>query len=193
MFWAEDHCELDNGNTAWFLDYACDSQKELEGIFIISEQTDDGYIVHAVVAEFLNGEEIAAGSEFGAQILRKVNLRVILPIIVLIFAIVIVIILIEKISLCLIFIKAEQPGWAAFVPYYNLYVYAEVGEKSGWTGIIAGMVQTVPVIGYVISKAMFAMISIGVAQTFGRGVLFGLGLCFLPLIFYPILALSKIR
>jgi Family of unknown function (DUF5684) len=35
-----------------------------------------------------------------------------------------------------------------------------------------------------------AIVSIGIAENFGRSALFGIGLLFLPFIFYPILGLG---
>jgi hypothetical protein len=105
-----------------------------------------------------------------------------------------------------IFEKAEQPGWAAIVPYYNMWVLAEVGDKSGWMGLgacLAGTItlvvsNAIPVVGcftipvgFIAQIVLFIMISIGVANRFGRGVLFGIGLFLLPFIFYPILAFSR--
>jgi hypothetical protein len=89
-----------------------------------------------------------------------------------------------------IFNKAGQPGWAAIVPFYNMWVLAEVGEKSGWMGLAACFSGAIPYVGFIISIVFSIIISIGVAKTFSRGVLFGLGLVFLPFIFYPILAFA---
>jgi len=40
------------------------------------------------------------------------------------------------------------------------------------------------------SVVMWIAISIGVAKTFERGFIFGLGLAFLPTLFYPVLAFA---
>ncbi len=31
-----------------------------------------------------------------------------------------------------IFIKAGQPGWAALIPFYNIYVYTQVLSRPKW-------------------------------------------------------------
>jgi DNA-directed RNA polymerase subunit RPC12/RpoP len=98
--------------------------------------------------------------------------------------------LVQIISLWVVFNKAGQPGWAAVVPFYNMWVLAEVADKPGWMGLAAYFVGAVPYIGFILSLVFFVIISIGVAKTFNRGILFGLGLAFIPFIFYPVLAFA---
>ena len=87
--------------------------------------------------------------------------------------------------------RAGQPGWAALVPIYNMYVLAEIGDRPGWMGVLACFIYLVPIVGPIASVCLSIYISIGVARTFDRGILFGLGLSFLPLVFYPILAFTS--
>jgi phage FluMu protein Com len=107
-----------------------------------------------------------------------------------IMVVIIFVALVQIISMWVIFNKAGQPGWAAIVPFYNMWVLAEVGEKSGWMGLAACFSGAIPYVGFIISIVFSIIINIGVAKTFSRGVLFGLGLVFLPFIFYPILAFA---
>jgi len=102
-----------------------------------------------------------------------------------------VLVVVQVISMWVLFEKAGQPGWAAIVPFYNMWVFAEVGDKPGWWGLAAIFSAGIPVIGSVIQFVLFLTISIGVAQAFGRGVIFGIGLAILPFIFLPILAFSS--
>lgn len=102
----------------------------------------------------------------------------------------VVLALVFVISLWVVFEKAGQPGWAAIVPFYNMWVLAEVADKPGWLGIAYCFAGGVPYVGAVASLAIFIIIALGVAKTFNRGVLFGLGLAFLPFFFYPILAFA---
>jgi hypothetical protein len=104
--------------------------------------------------------------------------------------VIIFIVLVQVVSMWVIFDKAGQPGWAAIVPFYNMWVLAEVGEKSGWMGLAVCFSSSIPYIGFIISIVFSIIINIGVAKTFSRGVLFGLGLVFLPFIFYPVLAFA---
>ena len=79
-----------------------------------------------------------------------------------------------------IFEKAGEPGWAAIIPIYNLYVLLKVAGRPGWWIIL----YLIPFVNFIIS----IVVSIDVAKRFGRSTGFALGLVFLPFIFYPILA-----
>jgi hypothetical protein len=93
-----------------------------------------------------------------------------------------------------IFSKAGEPGWAAIVPFYGPWVLAEVAGKPGWWGLVLAMSVTLTSCGcyrYVTSIAVLAlamMICIGLAKTFQKSPLFGVGLCLLAPIYFPILA-----
>ncbi|HYW78965.1 MAG TPA: DUF5684 domain-containing protein [Thermoguttaceae bacterium] len=78
-----------------------------------------------------------------------------------------------------VFRKADQPGWAAFVPIYNLVLMTRIGGFSAWWAVLC-LVPGVNVL-------IYLGISVGIARRFGRGDLFGAGLAFFPQVFYPIL------
>src|SRR5258708_1476290 len=78
--------------------------------------------------------------------------------------------------------KAGKPGWACLIPFYNLYVLIEIGGKPGWWLLL----YFIPIVNIVIS----ILVLVGVAENFGKGAGFAIGLIFLPMIFYPILAFS---
>ena len=91
-----------------------------------------------------------------------------------------------------VYVKAGEPGWAVLVPIYNAYLLARIGGKPEWMGIVACLAGIlIPFAGPIIGWVLFVIISIGVARSFGKGVLFGLGLCFLSFIFYPILGFGS--
>lgn len=77
------------------------------------------------------------------------------------------------------FEKAGQPGWAAIIPIYNLYVLTKVAGRPGWWVLLL----LIPIVGLIV----IILLSIDVAGKFGRGAGFGLGLAFLSFIFWPIL------
>lgn len=77
------------------------------------------------------------------------------------------------------FQKAGQPGWAAIVPIYNIFVMTRVARKPGWWTLLF----FVPLVNFVV----IILVSIEVAKNFGRGSGFGVGLAFLAPIFYGIL------
>jgi hypothetical protein len=77
------------------------------------------------------------------------------------------------------FEKANQPGWAAIIPIYNVYVMTEIGGLAWWYLLLL----FVPIVNlYAAYK-----ISLGVSKAFGQGIGFALGLWFLGFIFYPLL------
>lgn len=81
-----------------------------------------------------------------------------------------------------VFTKANQPGWAILIPIYNLYVWLKIAGKPGWWVIL----MFIP-----LANLIFGIIAVvGLANNFGKGAGFVLGLIFLPFIFYPILAFS---
>ncbi len=77
------------------------------------------------------------------------------------------------------FEKAGKPGWAAIVPIYNFFVMLDIAGKPWWWFLL----MFIPVVNLIIA----IMICIAIAERFGKGVGFGLGLAFLGVIFYPIL------
>ena len=83
-------------------------------------------------------------------------------------------------SMWRVFTKAGQPGWAVLIPIFNIYILCKVAGKPGWWVIL----MIIPVVGIIIS----ILVSIGVAERFGKGAGYGIGLAFLPFIFYPLLA-----
>ncbi len=108
------------------------------------------------------------------------------------FAVVILVAcLLQTISMWIVFEKAGEPGWAAIVPYYNMWVLAEVGDKPGWLGLLFCFGGAIPFVGSIVVLVLWAVISIGVARAFGRGVGFGIGLALVPIVFYPILAFTS--
>lgn len=82
-----------------------------------------------------------------------------------------------------VFTKAGRPGWPAIIPVYNLYILFKI---AGWSGI-SMLLLLVPVVNVVV----LFLVTLNVAQKFGKGFLFTLGLTFLPFIFYPILGLGS--
>lgn len=86
-------------------------------------------------------------------------------------------------SLWVLFQKADEPGWAAIIPIYNIMLLFRVGGLSaGWVLTLA-----IPVVNGLVGIWLW----LRVAEQFGRGALFGLGLAFLPFIFLPILAFGE--
>lgn len=88
-------------------------------------------------------------------------------------------IVVTLVGLWKMFIKAGKPGWAAIVPFYNMYCLFEMSFGNGWLFLLT----FVPCVG-----AVFQIIlCFKLAKAFGKGVGFGFGLLFFSFIFYMIL------
>ncbi len=107
-----------------------------------------------------------------------------------ILAVLLVLGLVTLFSQIAVFTSAGESGWAVFVPIYREVCMARIAEKPEFLGIVCGLAFMIPTIGSFVYYVLFCVFSVGIARAFNRGVLFGLGLAFLPFIFYPILAFS---
>ncbi len=79
-----------------------------------------------------------------------------------------------------VFAKAGKPGWAAIVPIYNIIVVLEIIGRPIWWIVLF----FIPIVSLVAA----VLIAIDMAKAFGKGAGFGIGLAFLPFVFYPMLA-----
>ena len=102
------------------------------------------------------------------------------PFIVMLIYLAVIILIIA--SMWKVFAKAGQPGWASIVPIYNMIVMLQIADKPLWWIIL----YFVPIANIIIP----ILVSIAIAEKFGKGAGFGIGLALLPVIFYPILAFS---
>ncbi len=86
-------------------------------------------------------------------------------------------------SIWKVFVKAGQPGWAAIVPFYNLYVMTQIAGRPAWWLVLF----FIPVVSIVAAVILF----IDIAKAFGKGAGFGIGLALLGPIFFPILGFGS--
>ena len=87
------------------------------------------------------------------------------------------------VALWKIFVKAGEPGWAAIIPFYNLYVLFKITWGNGWKFLFL----LIP-----IANIVFAIITmVKLAKAFGKSGGFAVGLIFLSVIFYCILAFDQ--
>ncbi len=82
-----------------------------------------------------------------------------------------------------VFTKLGKPGWAALIPFYNIYVMCKIVGKAWWHVLLF----LVPVANI---YAMFVLYD-GIAKKFGKTTGFTIGMMFLPFVFFAILAFSK--
>ena len=79
--------------------------------------------------------------------------------------------------------KAGQPGWAIIIPIYNIYILLKVAGRPGWWLLL----MLIPLANIIVSILMY----LDIAGKFGKGTGFAIGLFFLPIIFFPILAFGQ--
>ncbi len=91
--------------------------------------------------------------------------------------------LIMIVSLWFIFRKAGRPGWASIVPFYNNYVLYDITWGQVWMSLLL----LIPVANSVIQ----IITSVKLCNAFGKGGGFIVGMIFLPVVFYPILAFDS--
>ena len=82
-----------------------------------------------------------------------------------------------------VFTKAGQPGWAAIIPFYNIYIMTKIGGKPGYWVLFL----FIPLVNFVIAIWLINMIS----KSFGKDEGFTAGLLFLGFIFWPILGFGS--
>ncbi|MFW5659157.1 MAG: DUF5684 domain-containing protein [Bacteroidota bacterium] len=96
-----------------------------------------------------------------------------------------------------VFEKADQPGWAAIIPLYNLWVLVKISGKPRWLIGPLLLILAVPFLAdeawWLLSIVLlaytmaFIYTCMGVARHFKRSSLYGLGLAIIPVVFYPLL------
>ena len=83
----------------------------------------------------------------------------------------------------MIFEKAFEHGWGALIPFYSNYLYFKITWGNGWKFLLL----LIPIANFV-----FAIITmVKLAKAFGKSGGFAVGLIFLSVIFYCILAFDQ--
>ena len=98
-----------------------------------------------------------------------------------IFAILVVVVLIA--AMWKVFTKAGKPGWAAIIPIYNIIVLLEIAGKPAWWVILF----LIPIVGFIMTIITY----VALAEKFGKGGGFAVGLVLLGFIFFPILGFGS--
>lgn len=113
--------------------------------------------------------------------------------------------LLQLIASWRVFTKAGEKGWKILIPLYNGHVLFKIIWKPAlwWIMLIASVIPsfligTESILGMIVSLActvvylvLYIKGDIKLAQAFGRGTGFAIGLIFLPTIFTMILAFGK--
>ena len=84
-----------------------------------------------------------------------------------------------------VFEKVDKtiPNWAAYVPFYNLYL---LGTKVAGKEPVWCLIVLIPIAGPI-------LLSIEVAKKFCKETGFAVGMGLLPFVFYPMLGMSDAR
>lgn len=82
-----------------------------------------------------------------------------------------------------VFVKAGQPGWGALIPIYNYFCMFEIAWGNGlWF-----FLMFIPIVNTIVGM----MLLIKLAESFGKGYFFGIGLILLSPIFICILGFDS--
>ena len=82
-----------------------------------------------------------------------------------------------------VFTKANQPGWAAIVPIYNIIIMLEVAKKPTWWVAM----YFIPIANFI----FMIMTLNGISKNFGKDEGFTVGMVLLGIVFWPILAFGN--
>ena len=84
-----------------------------------------------------------------------------------------------------VFDKADQPGWGALVPIYNIILLLKIAKRPLWWVIL----MIIPLVSIVVA----IIVCIDIARNFGKGSGFGIGLALLGFIFFPVLGFGDAK
>jgi hypothetical protein len=102
----------------------------------------------------------------------------------------IAVIVFEIAALWHVFTKAGQPGWAAIIPIYNVWVLLKVIGRPGWW-LALFLIALIPFVGWIVVLVIGIIINLDLAKSFGKSVGFAIGLILLSFIFVPILGFGS--
>ncbi|MBX3361840.1 MAG: hypothetical protein KF912_09520 [Phycisphaeraceae bacterium] len=81
------------------------------------------------------------------------------------------------------FTKGGQPGWACIVPIFNTYILLKLVGRPWWWLLLF----LIPLVNIVIA----IIVCVDLAKSFGKSILFAIGLIFLTPIFFCILGFGS--
>jgi hypothetical protein len=88
--------------------------------------------------------------------------------------------------------KGHQPGWAAFIPFYNYALVFKMTRKSPALSLIF-VDGFIPVIGIIFSIIGLIFLATAAGNAFGKSGGFIVGLILLAIVFFPILGFGSSR
>ena len=105
----------------------------------------------------------------------------------------IAVIVLEIAALWKVFVKAGQPGWAAIIPIWNLYILLKVIGRPPWWLLLFLVGVIVPFVGWILLLVLGVIIALDLAKSFAKSTGFAVGLFLLNFIFVPILGFGDSR
>lgn len=95
--------------------------------------------------------------------------------------------IISIVAMWKIFEKAGKPGWASIIPIYNLVVMFQICGMNPWLILL----NFVPFVNILAASILSIIMNVKLAEKFGKGVGFAIGLIFFNFIFTLILAFGN--
>ena len=95
------------------------------------------------------------------------------------------------------FVKAGHPGWAAIIPFYNLWIWIKIAGRPAswfWIMLVGALLAWIPIIGWILLIAIWVMslfLALDVAKNFGQGTGFGILLWLFSAIMYLVLGFGN--
>jgi len=95
------------------------------------------------------------------------------------------------------FIKAGHPGWAAIIPFYNMYIWVQIaGRPIWWFWVMLGgvLLGWIPILGWILLIGVWVLsllLALDVAKNFGQGTGFGILLWLFSAIMYLVLGFGN--
>ena len=97
---------------------------------------------------------------------------------------------VQIIAMWKLFTKAGQKGWKSLIPIYSTVVLFRIAKISPWL-LLLYLTSFIPFIGWIVIIALNAYFAYKLAKAFGKDGGYAVGIFFLPVIFYMILAFGK--
>ena len=94
------------------------------------------------------------------------------------------------VALWKVFVKAGEEGWAAIIPFYNMYILYKITWGNGWLFLLL-FTAIIPVVGWIAVAVIHIITMVKLAKAFGKTGGFAVGLVLLNIVFMCIIAFSK--
>lgn len=147
----------------------------------IKEKMDSGYTPNQVVKEIVQETPTEKKIEIAIKLLLANQIfRIAMISIIILF-------LYSTILRWIIYRKAGKHGWAAIIPLYRQIVMYKICGLSPWLMLL----WFVPIFGWIAMFIIAIMKRFCLANSFGKGALFGFGLLILQPIFQSVLAFNS--